>query len=313
MNPHNTNPSQLEQEHHNNGATKPEAAEQPLDVFQELFIEGRLGQYAVKFVGHDNPSVVGAKKIESDTFVELGDKESEVLEEFNAYDNGSLFLLLREVSSSDDESDPKILGMARFVPYIDGVGNKTMNDLAALLTLKKERDPKYFTDNNIIQLGEEPIIDSVERSFKKLHGCTDLDKVMDIATLAPDMELDFKKKFDVIDALLKAMDVYTLDLFRSGNLTHLTQFTEERMHNVLKNNMGYPMDELFNLPSMVYDTFDNGNGDNANMVATPSVISLEKLMEVFEQNKTVPVSKHMGSVVAQLALNLLWFNTEEVA
>ncbi|MEI7632077.1 MAG: hypothetical protein WCJ60_02025 [bacterium] len=278
------------------------------NLYPSFEVTGRRGIYSVEFVDYEHPDVKAAKQIELLAFQELGDNPAEVTEEFERYDESSVFVLLRrskadlQIAEGHTQIPGRdLLGMARFIPF-HTQGNKTFNDLAILMDASTSKGSER-SSRSTPELGISDRLEEIISLFKQQYACDDVEKVIDIATLAPDMTLDFRDKMDVIESLLKAMDVFVIDLFKRKQLTHLTQFTFSAMHDILANKYGYPMHNLFSMQPIVYDTFGNGKGAEENMVAVPSVINLSELERVFSDSVDHPATKHMGAVVTQLMIN----------
>lgn len=270
----------------------------PFSLRQPITLGG--GRYAIEYVSIGHPDVESALDIETRTFAGLGDKPEEVKEEFGLYDQDSVFMLFKEKGQTDEAGRDVVLGMGRFILYREAIGNKTLNDMSKLVT------------NGIIDLSSlgiqratgpeaaDDIVRIFEEEFVRRYGCDSMGHVMDIASLAPDPELDFRNKLKVIDGLLVAMNVFGFDQYNQGNITHVTQFTEKDMHPFLQDRMGYPMEEIFGAGPVVYDTFGNGEGPELNMVAVPSLINMHKLVPIIRSG----IPKHMQTLQAALDENV---------
>lgn len=260
----------------------------------------------------NDPRVRAAREIEEDTFVQLGDIAEEVKEEFDPHDDYSTFIFLHH-GTSEEPQFAELYGMGRLLPYnIEHGGLKTFVDLgkiAAQTPRSDEQDFNKSTRSRILDaldldVGTIAAIDDIderaslvteeiERKFQRTYDISNLSKLVDIATLAPDMSLEFEEKLLVIDGLLAAMAIHTTDLYRSGKLTHLVQFTSGPLHHYLRDLYGYPVQELFGLSDLSYDSFGNGTEDN--MVSTPSVLVSKELVEdVFFAPE--PVTEHIGKI-----------------
>lgn len=277
------------------------------------------GQYFTADVaGSLDPRIPAARKIEEETFATLGDIPEEVQEEFDPHDPYSVFVLLHSglPSGSENLELTEMVGMIRLIPYTPEQGGlKTFVDLGKIAAQKPEHGPDNNRDTRIKildSLGMEDlevddvderadlITKKVEDKFRDEYGGGDLTRLFDIATLAPDMNLEFGDKLTVIEGLLAAMGVYTTDIYEKNQITHLVQFTAGGLHRYLRDLYGYPVKEMFGLTDLSYDSFGNGGDDN--MVCTPSVLDYKELAEdiLFVEN---PVSEHIkrvGSAIQQV-------------
>jgi hypothetical protein len=246
--------------------------------------------------------------LEIEAFEKLGDDPNEVKQEFEKYHDNTIFLFVHRARPSIVEEDESpLVGMGRFMPYDRKTGLKTFNDLGEIVSNSSGTETKQkivgalgllgcIDDVEDISLDAKSVSERIANLFMLAHQCEDLDKVIDIATLAPDMSLPDKEKFVVIEALLKAMALYTSKLHANGDITHIVQFTAVKFHSLLQK-FGYPVHELLGLEDLVYDSF--GNDTDNNMIATPSVLVCEELDTVY--NKIPPVTRHIGQVANTLA------------
>lgn len=269
---------------------------------------------------HEDPRLAQARKMEEDTFVELGDIAEEVQEEFDPHDNTAAFIYLHagRVGGGNQPENTSLIGMGRLLPYSsDHDGLKTFVDLGKIAAVKQDEveteDANQSTRTRILDALDldadevsaivptdaraKFITEQVEDRFRKTYGLEDLGSLVDIATLAPDMELEFEDKLVAIEGLLAAMAVYTTDLYHQGRLSHLVQFTAGPLHHYLRDHYRYPVRELFGLEDLSYDSFGNGTG--ANMVSTPSVLASDELVnQVFYAPE--PVSGHIGRIASAM-------------
>lgn len=264
--------------------------------------------FVAVIAGPDDFRATQAIKLEVDAFEKLGDDPTEVKQEFEKYHDNTIFLFIHRAEPSlAEEDESPLLGMGRFMPYNHEAGLKTFNDLGEIVSNSSETETKQkivgalgllgsIDDVEDISLDAKAVSERIASLFMLAHGCSDLDKVIDIATLAPDMSLPDMDKFVVIEALLKAMALYTSKLHANGDITHIVQFTAVRFHSLLQK-FGYPVHELLGLENLVYDSF--GNDTDNNMIATPSVLVSDELDTVY--NKIPPVTRHMGQVASTLA------------
>jgi hypothetical protein len=268
-------------------------------------IEGQ--EFLVDIANGLDPRVPEARKIEEDTFAVLGDIPEEVQEEFDPHDSYSRFIFMH---ATDRIGEPtQMVGMGRLIPYnIEQGGLKTFVDLGKIAAQKPENGPDDNRETRIKildSLGMEDldvdnideradlITKEVESRFSLDYPSGRLNHLVDIATLAPDMNLEFDDKLIVIEGLLASMGVHVADLYEKEEITHLIQFTAGALHHYLRDLYGYPIDELFGLSDLSYDSFGNGGADN--MVSTPSVLPCKELIEdtLFVDS---PVTDHIGRV-----------------
>ncbi len=268
----------------------------------------------------EDPRLEEARKIEEDTFVALGDLPEEVRAEFDPLDSYSTVIFLHAGSLATGAANPDttgLVGMGRLLPYIPEQGGlKTFVDLGKIAAVQKDgsrnEDANEDTRGRILEALELDsddvlaiedegdrarfITSRVEDRFSAEYGLGSLSSLVDIATLAPDMELEFEDKLVVIEGLLAAMAVYTTDLYHQGRLSHLVQFTAGPLHHYLRDVYGYPVQELLGLEDLSYDSF--GNGTDSNMVSTPSVLDSRHLVnDVFY---APPLTEHMGRIASAM-------------
>lgn len=269
----------------------------------------------------EDPRFEEARKIEEDTFVALGDLPEEVKIEFDPL--GPLSTVIYLHAGSIDtvaarHNTSGLIGMGRLLPYAPEQGGlKTFVDLGKIAAVQKDGpsndDANEDTRGRILkalELDSDDVLAiedegdrarfitrKVEDRFSTEYGLNSLSGLVDIATLAPDMELEFGDKMVAIEGLLAAMAVHTTDLYHQGRLSHLVQFTAGPLHHYLRDHYRYPVQELFGLEDLSYDSFGNGTG--ANMVSTPSVLDSQQLVnDVFYAPN--PVTEHIGRIASAM-------------
>lgn len=270
----------------------------------------------------EDPRFEAARQIEEDTFVALGDLPEEVKVEFNPLGPLSTVIYLHagSLATGASRSDiSELIGMGRLLPYTpDQGGLKTFVDLGKIAAVQKDGlcnddanedtrgrilEALELDSDSVLAIEDEGdrarfITSKVEDRFSAEYGLASLSSLVDIATLAPDMKLEFEDKLVAIEGLLAAMAVHTTDLYHQGRLSHLVQFTAGPLHHVLKNHYRYPVQELFGLKDLSYDSF--GNGTDGNMVSTPSVLVSDELVKsVFYASE--PVSEHIGRIASAMS------------
>lgn len=247
----------------------------------------------VEVVGPNDYRIDTAIEIEIASMAQLGDLEDEVREEFKPHRYSSIYFLGFNDGSEGRPED--LLAMGRIIPSSEKTGNKSFTDLAQIPDWHSSSVP----ESSIIDSNGRPLtvhsINDVVRVFMEESGCDSLDKVLDVATMAPKLGLGQIENVKVAEAIIASFTQETIRSWKEGKITHVASFNEEHAHKFFKA-LGYPFKEFLDLAPMMYDSFKSGEGMNAQI----AWVAVEDLANSIKQQKT----KHMGVVAAQSSIIL---------
>lgn len=223
--------------------------------------------YRVEVVAPDDYRVKAAIEMEIEVMSYLGDPPEEVREEFEPYNDSSIFFLAFQ--KEDEGSEEEIAAMGRVVPYKDADHpNKSLTDLAIIPGWTVDGIP---TAEGLDVASKQVTIHDTRKvieAFCEEAGCEDVSKVWDIATMAPNPEFVANRKMKPGKpgmSILAAASIQGITACQNGELTHVTSFNQETAHQFFLS-LGYPFHKLFGLDPIMYDSFGSGEG----MVAQPA-------------------------------------------
>jgi hypothetical protein len=223
--------------------------------------------YRVEVVAPDDYRVKAAIEMEIEVMSHLGDPPEEVREEFEPYNDSSIFFLAFQ--REDEGSEDEIAAMGRVVPYKDADHpNKSLTDLAIIPGWTTDDIPT--TEGLDVASKQVTIHDTrkVIEAFCEEADCGDMSKVWDIATMAPNPDFVVNRKMKPGKpgmSILAAASIQGIIACQDDQLTHVTSFNQETAHQFFLN-LGYPFKKMFGLGPIMYDSFGSGEG----MIAQPA-------------------------------------------
>lgn len=249
--------------------------------------------FRVEAVTSDDQRVAAAREIEVEAMSMLGDPPEEVRTEFVPYNQHSLFYLAFAKDAEGTIED--IAAMGRTIPYHPDSPNKTIHDLAIIPGW--EHPDLERTDGVDVAGNPAQVYDpgDVAQAFYDESGCTSLEQVWDIATMAPTIQFVTEygmKPHRAGMSILAAAAALGIQACVEGKITHVTSFNEAHAHGFFTR-LGYPFGKMFGLEPILYDSFGSQEG----MVAQPA------WFDVREFTRTVasePPETYLGVIASAL-------------
>jgi len=152
--------------------------------------------------------------------------------------------------------------MVRFIPHIEGWGNKTLKDLCLILETSTVSGS------------------AVVAQFLDQASCSTPSTVWDIATLCITNRLSSSKRLRAAIDLLTTTAHIMDTAWKIGGITHFTSFNEVNFHLFMTDTLGMPFREILgpdqrSLGPLHYDTFLSGTA----MSAVPAWALSAEIME----------------------------------